>query len=244
MTKSTLAGMVMAALMLASASRAAAQTAGAPDSDFFFSAEIGAQPQQRTIEGTSSFPLYDETATVTTEQDVHNGAIFGFNAGYRLQRNLGVAIGVTWFHAREGDALVTASIPDPIAYNQPKIVTTTATGLKHSEVGVHLQAVWFHPVNDKFEVVLAGGPSIIKVKQDLAIDVTVPPGTQNVVVAPRTESKNAFGFNAGFEGNYFFTPQYGLGLVLRYAGASADLPSVPDLAIGGLQVGLGLRLRF
>lgn len=244
MTKSTLAGVMTGVGLLAAAVSAHAQTAGAPESTYFVSAEIGAQPQQQTIEGATTFPLYEETAVVTTSQEVHNGAVFGGSVGYKLTPTFGVALGVTFFDARESDGTVVASIPSNIGFDQPVTATDTVSGLKHSETGVHLQATWFHPLSDRMEIVLAGGPSVFKVKQDLAIDVTVPPGTQTIDVAPRTESKNAWGFNVGLEGNYFFKPQYGLGLFVRYAGAAADLPSVEDLKIGGLQLGLGFRARF
>ncbi|HUR34287.1 MAG TPA: hypothetical protein VM032_10870 [Vicinamibacterales bacterium] len=242
MTKSTIAGTLMAMVLVTGVSQAQAQGTGS-DGRIFASIEFGAQPQQRTTETSTTFPLYDETATIATSQPVHNGPVFGASGGYLVRPTIGVAVGLTIFNARSSDSAVVATIPDLFFFNRPKVVTATATGLKHREVGVHFQAVWFHPVSEKLEVVLAAGPSLISVKHDLAT-ASVATGTQTVTTATSSESKSGIGFNAGFEGNYRLAPRYLAGLFVRYAGGTVDLPSVPDLKVGGLQAGLGLRLRF
>ncbi len=236
-------GVLAAAVLLSGVQRVQAQGAASSDNKVFASIEFGAQPTQRTVTSSTSFPLYEETATVTTSQPIHNGPVFGGSVGYRVTSALGVAVGVTFFNARSSDSAIVATIPDLIFFNRPKTVTATATGLEHKQTGVHLQAVWFHPVSEKLEVVLAAGPSIFSVKHDLAT-AAVATGTQNLTTASATQSKSAVGFNAGVEGNYRLAPRYLVGLFVRYAAATTDLPGVPDLKVGGLQAGLGLRLRF
>ena len=231
----------MASVLLAGVQQAQAQ--GAPEQKLFANIEFGAQPTQRTVTSSTSFSLYDETATVTTSQPIHNGPLFGGSVGYRFMPNVGVAVGFTYFNARSSDSDIVASIPDLLFFNRSKTVTATATGLKHKQLGVHLQAVWFHPVSEKLEVVLAGGPSLFNVKHDLAT-ATVVTGTQNLTTAITTQSKSAIGFNVGGEGNYRLAPNYLLGIFVRYTMGKTDLPAVPDLKVGGLQAGLGLRLRF
>jgi len=39
-------------------------------------------------------------------------------------------------------------------------------------------------------------------------------------------------------------PNYGAGVFLRYAGATIELPSAGNVKVGGLQLGIGARLRF
>jgi len=41
-----------------------------------------------------------------------------------------------------------------------------------------------------------------------------------------------------------FTPRIGAGVFIRYAGGSVDLPSAPDVKVGGFQIGVGARVRF
>lgn len=243
MTKATLVVALTTTLLAGSTGIAQAQGQPAPETTIFLTLEIGAQPQQRTIDTTSSFPLYDETATLTSSQPIHNGPMFAVSAGQRLSPHFGVAVGLSLFKARESDSTVVASIPDLAFFSRPKVVTQTATGLKHSEAGLHLQAVWFHPVGEKLEIVLSAGPSVFYVKQDLIV-VTVTPGTQNITATQDNQAHGALGFNGGFEGNYFFNARYGAGIFVRYAGGSVDLPAVQNLRIGGIQGGLGLRVRF
>ena len=160
-----------------------------------------------------------------------------------MWRNLAVGIGFSSF-SRPSDASVTASIPNPLIFDQPLTVTSTQSGLAHSEKGVHLQAVWFVPVTDKIDVALFVGPSFIHVTQGLVSAATIPSGTQNVNLTVGSEEGTAKGVNVGVDGNYLFTRNFGAGIFIRYAGGSVDLPSAPDLKVGGFQAGIGARVRF
>jgi hypothetical protein len=216
---------------------------GGTERQGYLTIDFGAQPQQRTVAASTSFQLYEETATVNTSRPVHNGPVFGAGGGYRVRPQFGIGAAFTMFNSRSTDASVLARIPDPIFFDRPKTVSATAADLEHKELGIHVQAAWFRPVTDALEIVLSAGPSIINVKHDVAT-ATVATGTQNVTIKTASQSKTGIGFNAGFEGNYLFQPQLGVGLFVRYAGGKVDLPDVPDLTIGGLQAGLGLRVRF
>jgi hypothetical protein len=225
------------------ASEVSAQTAPAAGSRFV-NVNIGAQPPVRSIDKSDSFPLYDETATVTTSQGISNGAIVDINGGYRVWRQLGIGIGYSTLMGETRDSSVVARIPDPLVYGRLKTVNTVATGLNHTEQGIYLQALWFVPITDKIEIALSAGPSFIRVKQELVSGVTVAPGTQNVSVVVSTESRTAMGANLGFDGNYFFSKRFGAGLFVRYSGGSIDLPGIEGLSVGGFQTGLGFRARF
>jgi hypothetical protein len=138
---------------------------------------------------------------------------------------------------------VTSSIPDPIFFDKPATVRSSATGLRHTEVGTHIKIVYFIPVNEKLEVAISGGPSFIKVSHAVP-SVSVATNTQNVTLTSPEESGTATGVNVGGDVNYLVTSRYGVGGFIRYAGGSVDLPSVPGLKVGGVQVGGGLRIRF
>ncbi|MFN7917923.1 MAG: outer membrane beta-barrel protein [Vicinamibacterales bacterium] len=241
MTKSMMVGVLAVALLAGATREARAQ--GSAEPKLFAGIEFGAQTTQRTVTSTTSFSLYEETASVTTFQPVHNGPVFGGSLGFKLKPAFGIAAGVTMFNARTADATVAASIPDLLFFNRAKSVTATATGLSHSQLGIHLQAVFFRPLSSKLELVLAGGPSIIKVSHDVAT-ATVATGTQNVTTSSASQTGNAFGFNAGGEVNYRLTQKVLFGIFGRYVAATTDLDTVPDLKLGGVQAGLGLRLRF
>ncbi len=207
----------------------------------FVDVNVGAQTQSRAISSSTSFPLYGETAVINAAQSIDYGGLFDISGGYRVMPSFGVAIGMSTF-SKGGDGSVVALIPSPIAFNRPATVTSTATDLKHSEVATHLMAVYFATL-DQIEISAHVGPSFFRVKQDI-MTATVQSGTQNANVSTQEEKANKTGVNAGININYLFRPNYGAGVFLRYAGATVDLPSAADVKVGGLQLGIGLRLRF
>jgi hypothetical protein len=211
----------------------------------FMAINVGAQSTQHEIKTTQTSTIYDETATITSSQPIHNGPILEIGGGYRVWPNVTIGARFSTFgFARTSESTVVASIPDPVAYNRPATVTQTTPDLTHGEQGFHFQATWFKAVTPRIDVSLSGGPSFIRVSQQLTANVTVPTGTQTIIVTKETQTATALGFNVGFDGAFMFNPQYGIGLFVRYAEGTVDLPAVADLKVGGLQSGLGLRVRF
>jgi hypothetical protein len=237
----SVAAILAAGIGLGSEARAQAPTA--PATLGFVNINIGAQVATRDIAKSESLAVFGETATIKSSQSIHSGALFDISGGYRVWRNLSVAVGFSSF-SKNSDAAVVATIPNPLVFDQPLTVTSTQAGLAHTEKGVHLQAVWFFPITDKIDVSISAGPSFISVHQELVSAVTIPSGTQNVNIAVGSEDKTAKGANVGVDGNYFFTRNFGAGVFIRYAGGSVDLPSAPNLKVGGFQIGVGARIRF
>ena len=216
---------------------------------FFVNVNIGGQLATRTVASSATKIIYDETATLVSTQPVARGAVIDFGGGYRVWGDVFAAIVVSRFGDTE-TASTTASIPDPLFFNRPKTVTGTTTDLKRSEVTIAPHAVWAMPLTDKFDVSLALGLSVIRLKQDLVGSFSVATGTQNVTTSTTTEKGTAVGPYAAVDFIYNiptlggFKPLYGIGGYVRYAGGKVDLPSVADANAGGVQVGGGIRLRF
>ena len=238
----TVLALIVAALA-AGPRLAAAQGQSAPATAAYLNINVGAQPQQREIKTSQTQTIYDEAAVITSTQPVDNGPVFDVTGGYHLNPKFAVAVGVSYFSAK-GDSTVVASIPDPIFTDRPRTVTAVTDDLKHTELGIHIQAVYVLPVSEKFDVTLSAGPSIFRLSQEVTATVTVPARTQNIAVVKTSEDGTAIGLNVGADGNYMVNPRFGAGLWVRYAGASVDLSSVENLTVGGFQAGLGLRLRF
>jgi hypothetical protein len=218
------------------------QVPPAPPSLGFVNVNVGVQPSSRSVDVDQSFPKYGETVTVRTSQKIGSGALFDISGGYRVWRNVTAAIGFSNM-SKSADAAGTASIPHPLFTNAPVTAAIAQSGLNHSEHIVNLQALWVFPVTNEFDVTLALGPSIFNVKQEI-ISVSVPDGTQSADQIVSSESKTAVGVNIQVDGNYMVTRRFGAGAFVRYAGRTVDLPSVPDVKIGGFQVGGGARVRF
>src|SRR4029453_2831132 len=130
-----------------------------------------------------------------------------------------------------------------VAFNRSVTSTTTASDLKHSEIGTHIMFVYFAPVTDKIDVTVSAGPSFFSAKQDV-LSATVPAGSQTANVATQKQKGSGTGGNVGFSVNYLVTPNYGAGLFMRYAGASVDFDSASNVKVGGFHIGGGLRVRF
>jgi hypothetical protein len=238
--------LIIAGIIAAGASDASAQTAQlppAPANMGFVNVNIGAQPASRTVDVNQSFALYSETATLTTSQKIGSGALFDVSGGYRVWRNVSAAIGFSSFGNRS-DSVGSARVPHPLIFNQAVTVDITQPDLSHRERTVHFQASWLFPVTNEFDVTLALGPSIFNLKQELVNSVTVTPGTQNATPSVASESETALGLNFQVDGNYLVRRNLGAGVFIRYASRKVDLPSVPDVRVGGFQLGGGARFRF
>jgi hypothetical protein len=188
--------------------------------------------------------LYDEDLTVTGPRKIGGGAVFDLSGGYRVWSNLAVGIGYSRF-SDSSNVTVTAAVPDPLISDQPLVQQFDAGRLDHAENAVHLSAVWFWPVTDKIDVAASAGPSIFTVSDQAVTGVTVQPNTSIATgITTSKDSKTGVGINAGVDVTYLVTRKIGAGFLLRYAGASVDLPTVDSLKVGGLQVGVGARYRF
>lgn len=197
-----------------------------------------------------SFAKDVEQATITTQYPKKDGPTFDVGGAFRVWRNLAAGVSVSGA-SRSTDGAVSGSIPHPFFFNAGRLVSGT-TGLKRTETGVHVQAVYVVPVGRKILVGLSAGPSFFSVKQSLVDSVQVSesyPYDTAALLAPTTTnaSQSVTGFNAGLDVGYYFTRAVGVGGMVRYAGASVSLPSHGlDIAtkVGGFQAGVGLRLRI
>ena len=238
--------LILASLAVAAGSEARAQVPAAPPSMGFVNVNVGGQAASRSVEVNQTFPLYGETARVTTSESVGSGALFDISGGYRVWRTVTAAIGFSNF-SKSSDASGTATIPHPLVFDQPVTVNVSQSGLHHGERAVSVMASWLFPVTNEFDVTFAVGPSIFSATQEV-ISVSVPAGTQNANVSVGSESKTGVGAIFQVDGNYMLRRKWGAawgaGAFLRYAGATVDLPSVPDMKVGGFQLGGGLRARF
>lgn len=243
MTKTTKTLILMTCLALTGASNAFAQMQPAPATRGFVNVNIGAQPERRSLTTSATFPIYDETGTVSSDQRVANGPFFDISGGVNVWHNLSIGVGYSTFSSH-GNSSVTGSIPHPLFFNQPRTTVQDATSLQRTEHGVHVMAVWLVPVTNKIDIALSAGPSFIQVKQQLVASVTVATGTQNFTPVVSNESGTVKGANVGLDGTYMFTRRFGAGILIRYAGGKVDLASAKGVKAGGFQSAVGARIRF
>jgi Outer membrane protein beta-barrel domain len=202
------------------------------------------QTASRDVSASGSFDLYEEVATFDAPREIGSGMVVDLSGGYKVWRNLAIGLGYSRF-SNTDNVTVTARIPDPIVFDSPNEQTLSAGDLEHSESAVHLSAVWFYPVTDKIDVAFLAGPSFFTVKETHVTAVTVQSNTSIVSgVSVGNAKESGTGLHAGVDVTYLVTPRIGAGVLLRYAGASVDLPGAEDIGVGGFQLGVGVRVRF
>lgn len=233
-------GLTMIATLTASA-----QGTEAPR--IFIGVNVGGQAHSHTFGTSAEIPIYSETATMRADQGVGGGFLFDISGGVKVSSSIGVSIGLTTM-GDTSDGTMSATVPHPLYFDQFVTVTKNVSNLDHSELGIHLSAVFFLPVPDalpdKSEIRFLIGPSFFNVDQDLVQTITVPAGTQDADPVVARESATGAGINVGFDFTYPVADRIGAGLFLRYAGGSVDLDSAEGVKAGGFQVGVGVRVAF
>ncbi len=218
-------------------------SATVPNKMFFIDVNGAYQAGSHDINISTTPTIYDEPAPISSTTTTKGGGVFDIAVGYRVWRDLAISLGFNTMSSKS-DGQTTATIPNPIFFDQPVTHTFTQSGLKHKERTINLDVVWTWPISGNSDAAISLGPSFIRVSQDVVANVSVPPGTQDAVPLVETQSKTAVGFNFGGDYTYLFTPNVGIGALLRYTYGKTDLTSVSGLTVGGFQIGGGLRLRF
>ncbi len=216
----------------------------------YLSVDGGYQSGSSGFSSTFSFATYVEQSTISTQYPKKDGPTFNVGGGFRVWRNLAVGFGVSALK-RSTSGEVSGSIPHPFFFNTGRAVAATAD-LKRSETGVHLQAAYVIPAGRKMLITLAGGPSFFSVTQSLVDSVqfaeSYPYDTAALQpVTAVSVSKSVTGYNGGVDLGYYFARAIGVGVMARYAGATASLPvkdGTVSTKVGGFQAGVGVRVRI
>ena len=235
-----------ALFLVIAAAPASAQPA--PFDRGYFHVNFGGQVGSSDLDQPGSFTLYDETAVFNLRGEVGGGALFDIGGGVRVWGQQLYA-GISYSRSSgSSDATLSGQVPHPLFFDMPRPISGTVSGLDHTEHAVHLQAVWRQPINTLFDVAVFLGPTFFSVNQDAVSALTVTePAPAIGSVTTTSISDGAIGFHIGADVAYRLTRRIGVGLLLRYAGGSVDLPAAnqeSSLDVGGLQVGAGVRVGF
>jgi hypothetical protein len=212
----------------------------------------GAQLGSAGFSTTGSEPLYAEQKTWTADYSVETGLEFEAGGAGRVWRDLFIGATYSRFHdSRPSD--VTAQIPHPFFFNQPRTISGESEGLPHDEDAIHVSAAWIFGLGRRLEVGIFGGPSAIRVTRDLLADVEFteeyPYDTATFSRATSEPARKVgYGAHGGFDLTWLLSPQVGIGATLRYSRAAVDLP-VPgggstSFDAGGLQAAATVKLRI
>ncbi|HVC19103.1 MAG TPA: outer membrane beta-barrel protein [Vicinamibacterales bacterium] len=200
----------------------------------------------------STLQIYQENAPLTVAYGTKSGLLFDGSLGVHVKGRFGLGVAMSYSRATLAGQ-VHAGIPNPFVFGVLRPVDGTASGLRRTEIGTHLQALYLLPMNRRVDLMLSGGPSILYVQQDLVTNVnfsqTYPYDTATFQSATLTRvKKSAVGFNVGVDLSWRLTRRIGVGAMVRYTRATVSLPVTGQPSIsahaGGFQAGAGLRLMF
>jgi hypothetical protein len=243
---------VAAASLLAAPASAQTNRSASKATRVTVSVSGGVQQAAGDVSDHFSFAKNIETETIDVKYPMKPWALVDVGAGFRLWKNVGVGIAVS-HTSGNGRADVTASVPHPFLFTQPRTVTGTENGIVHGETGVHLELQYLVPATGRLHFVLEGGPSWLNVEHEIVTDVTVTESYPYDTAAfggavTKTTTASASGFNAGIDVSWMFSRSVGVGGLVRYTRADVDLEPVsgPTLAMkaGGVQGGIGIRVLF
>jgi hypothetical protein len=212
----------------------------------------GIQQGAEDVTDHFSFPKNIETETVDVKYPMKPWALIDLAAAYRVWKNLGIGIAVS-ATTGTGEAQVSASVPHPFFFNQPRTVTGTEDDISHSETATHLLVQYHVPTTGRLRFVLEGGPSWLSVDHEVVTDVTVTESFPFDTAAfggavTKTTNGSGVGFNAGVDVTWMFVESVGIGGIVRYTRADIDLHAVEGRTLtmkaGGLQGGVGIRVLF
>jgi len=245
-----LALLVLAAAMMLPSGAAAQER-------LWFDVNFGvSMPTDKDFTTSSRYDIYAEPADFSVDYSAPRGPVFDIGGGFMVTPMFGV--GVSFSRSTHEDTpFLSARIPHPFLSNAYGSATAEGdTELKRTEQAVHIQAmiVPFESDTQRFRVF--GGPTYMQVKNQTVADfdwrqtfTTVPPS--NTITIPSYEISececSGWGFHVGADYSYFFTPNVGVGGILRYSRVNVepvDYSGSFDLTAGGTAIGGGLRVKF
>ena len=217
------------------------------------------------------FELFQETGRFRASYDITTDTAFDGGIAYRVWKRLGVGVEVSHFYERT-TASLEADVPHPFFFSFPRMTTGFAGGLTRREVGVHIQAQYWHVLGDDLLVRAFLGPTFFNVSHDLVsgivtfepgLDFNSERGLDEVDLVDHRSTKtsaSAAGFNVGFDASYFglrnlrflgssdVLDHFALAFVLRYSRGTAAIEinggAQPALELGGTHIAGGVRVAF
>jgi outer membrane scaffolding protein for murein synthesis (MipA/OmpV family) len=240
--------------LMVSAAPALAQSraSAARPNSVFIGVSGGVQQGANDLSDHFSFSKNQETETIDVKYPMKPRGLFDISGSFRVWK--GLAFGAAFSRASgSGTAEVTASVPHPFFFNQPRTVTGTEDGIQHAENGVHLQVQYLVPASDSVRVIVGAGPSWLSVEHEIVTDVTVTESYPYDTAAfggavTKATKASATGFNAGVDVTWMFARSVGVGGLVRYTRADVDLEPAPGRTLtmkaGGVQAGAGIRVVF
>ena len=216
------------------------------------------QGSSRRSEIETSFPAYGEQARFLTREDFRGGGHLDVGSSLRIWREMAFGASITQVR-NSGSAVVTGTVPHPLETGRDRTPPLQTISLPHEQRAVHVYLVWRLRLPHDMEMALSAGPTYFNVRQGVIANLTPmevggPPFSDvGLQVDAGEHTRNGSGYNVGVDVTYMLTdatrmPQFGIGYFARATGGSVSIPLVAGssrrVSVGGVQTGVGLRIRF
>jgi hypothetical protein len=215
----------------------------------------GEQASSTTLNEAQTFQYSQEQGTFTLTRTIGKRAFYDGGVAFHIAGGLHAGVSFSYFNDA-GSGAVTAKVPHPLFFNQPRMTSGTASAIDRKETAVHIQASWTERVAGGVEFTAFGGPSIFQTEQGLAtkfnltianevypFDTLSFPGVTTQTVKGRIN-----GYNAGVDMTWKLGKTFGLGLLIRYSHGQKNFApaggQAAKIEAGGLHAGGGLRVVF
>jgi len=215
----------------------------------------GEQSSAAPLKETQTFQQYFEQGTLTLERKVTNRPFFDGGGAFRIVKQLHVGVSFSSFKDTRSGTL-TAEVPNPLRFTQPRTTTGTVSGVERKENAVHIELSWRVKAAGGLEFMPFGGPSFFQTEQGLVTKLNLTLANEVYPydtlafpsVSTETIKDKMNGYNAGVDMAWMFSRHIGLGALIRYSHGTKDFTPTGGQAVkievGGLHAGGGLRVVF
>jgi hypothetical protein len=216
----------------------------------YFGASVAGSATNSDFNQDVRFTLFAEEATIKGPISVARGPHFQGHVGFRLWRRLGVGASVSYFES-EGEMRADYRLPHPFLVAAPREVSGEASASRQT-TDVHLHVLLGLVASPRWHVVVAGGPSMSLLTQQLGPDrftyqFVFPFSAITLNSRNGTSTGRGIGAHAGVSMTRLLGRRWGVLGDVRVSSTKAELATLDTtvrIQTGGAQVGLGLRLHF
>lgn len=198
----------------------------------------------------STFTEYLESAKLDADYQLKDGPAIEGSGAVRLWRTLAVSVGFSRF-SKSGAGELSIEVPHPFFFDRTRPGGPYSFGgITHEERVVRVEATVLAPVGKRVVVMAGAGPAFVHVTQDIVSSAQwsesgypydAPVVIQGVTTSRESGSK--VGFAGGADVGFYFSRNVGIGAAVRFVRAKVPVNDRLEVDAGGLQVGVGLRLK-
>lgn len=213
-------------------------------------------PTDKDFSTASTRTIFAEPADFSVDYSAPRGPSFDIGGGFMLTPQIGV--GVSFSRSTHKDTpILHARIPHPFLFNNYGSATAEGdTELERTEQAVHIQAMFVAFESDTQRIRVFGGPTYMQVKNQTVENFiytqtfTTVPASNTIAITNYDINEcecSGWGFNIGADYSYFFTPNVGVGGIVRFSRVKVepvDYSGAFELNAGGAAIGGGLRFKF